>query len=202
MFLHIAVPRPLDEAFIYRCPPELEGQVSVGKRVIIPFGRQKVTGYIIDTSTTLPPTLSHKIGKKEIKPIDSILDAVPLMDETILSLCRWASEYYLFPLGMALKTALSGIPEEKELKAPKKRHDVLEIFKEEPGRISKVPASLTAHQEEALLKIRGSIEKGDFGVYLLHGITGSGKTEVYMCAIEQVVKKGKGGIVLVPEIAI
>jgi len=202
MFLHIAVPRPLEDTFIYRCPPELEGQVSVGKRVIIPFGRQRVTGYIIDTSSVLPPNLSHKIGKKEIKSIDSILDAVSLMDETILSLCRWASEYYLFPLGMALKTALSGIPEEKELKAPKKRHDVLEIFKEEPGRISKVPASLTAHQEAALLKIRGSIEKGDFGVYLLHGITGSGKTEVYMCAIEEVAKKGKGGIVLVPEIAI
>src|SRR3989337_307059 len=99
MFLHIAVPRPLDEAFIYQCPPELEGQVSVGKRVIIPFGRQKVTGYIIDTSTTLPPTLSHKIGKKAIKPIDRILDAAPLMDETMLALCRWASDYYLFPIG-------------------------------------------------------------------------------------------------------
>src|SRR3989337_1207299 len=113
MFLHVAVPRPFEDLFTYRCPPELEDQASVGKRVIAPFGKQKITGYIIDTSKELPPHHPNRISVEEIKPVYSILDPDPLIDKTMLSLCKWASEYYMFPIGMVLKTAFSGIPEGK-----------------------------------------------------------------------------------------
>src|SRR3989304_9070898 len=118
MFLRVAVPRPLEEIFVYSCPPELEEQIHAGKRVIVPFGRQRVTGYIIDISKELPSNLSPKITKVEIKPVQAVLDETPLIDDRMLRLCRWASDYYLFPLGMVLKTALSGIPEGRGLKAP------------------------------------------------------------------------------------
>ena len=201
MFLHVAVPRPLDDLFIYRCPPELEDQACAGKRVIAPFGRQKITGYIIDTSVEMPAHQSNRISAVEIKTIYSILDPDPLIDETMLSLCKWASDYYMFPLGMVLKTAFAGIPEGKAAAVSKKKFNVLDSFREVSDEVS-VPPGLTTPQKNVLLKLSDSIASGSFAVHLLHGITGSGKTEVYMSALEEVIKKGRKGIVLVPEIAI
>ncbi|REJ13631.1 MAG: primosomal protein N' [Caldibacillus debilis] len=68
----------------------------------------------------------------------------------------------------------------------------------EPSR----PHPLTPEQEEAIRPVRRAIESGEPDVFLLYGVTGSGKTEVYMHAIRQVLEKGKEAIVLVPEIAL
>ncbi len=201
MFLHVAVPRPFEDLFTYRCPPELEDQASAGKRVIAPFGKQKITGYIIGTSKELPARHPNRISAEEIKPVYSILDPAPLIDETMLSLCNWASEYYMFPIGMVLKTAFSGIPEGKAAAVSKKKFNVLDSFREVSDEVS-VPPGLTTPQKDILLKLSDSIASGSFAVHLLHGITGSGKTEVYMSALEEVIKRGRRGIVLVPEIAI
>ena len=201
MFLHVAVPRPFEDLFTYRCPPELEDQASVGKRVIAPFGKQKITGYIIDTSKELPPHHPNRISVEEIKPVYSILDPDPLIDKTMLSLCKWASEYYMFPIGMVLKTAFAGIPEGKAAAVSKKKFNIPDSFREVSDEVS-VPPGLTTPQKDVLLKLSDSITSGSFAVHLLHGITGSGKTEVYMSALEEVIKGGRRGIVLVPEIAI
>jgi len=227
MYLHIAVPRPLEDIFLYRCPSELETQVAVGKRVVVPFGRQKVTGFILGVSKEVPREFSRRSPPLEIKPIYSILDATPLIDERMIDLCRWASDYYIFPIGMVLKTALSSIPEDRELRPPKKGWSILSTFiddknpppfwtnysisssattgmeghKQTPPHSGDIPV-LTPHQEEVLSRIRDSLEKGDFAVHLLHGVTGSGKTEIYMRAIEEIAEKGMTGIVLVPEIGI
>ncbi|MCC6544820.1 MAG: primosomal protein N' [Nitrospirae bacterium] len=201
MFLHIAVPRPLDDLFIYQCPPELEDQASAGKRVIAPFGRQKITGYIIDTSVEMPANQANRISAGEVKSIHSILDTDPLIDETMLSLCKWASDYYMFPVGMVLKTAFAGIPEGKAAVVSRKKFNVLDSFREVSDGVS-APPGLTTPQKEVLHKLSDSIAGGNFAVHLLHGITGSGKTEVYMSALQEVVRKGRRGIVLVPEIAI
>jgi len=64
------------------------------------------------------------------------------------------------------------------------------------------PEELTAHQREAVTAIGSSIESGAFSAYLLFGVTGSGKTEVYIRAVEKALEKGKGAIVLVPEISL
>ncbi|MCK4752910.1 MAG: primosomal protein N' [Planctomycetes bacterium] len=61
---------------------------------------------------------------------------------------------------------------------------------------------LNEDQKKALVKINGQIDSGEFGVTLLHGVTDSGKTELYIRAIESVLKKGKGAIILLPEIAL
>ncbi len=201
MFLHVAVPRPFQDLFTYKCPPELIDQACAGKRVIAPFGRQKITGYIIDTSAELSDNKTKQVFEGDIKPVYSILDPEPLINETMLSLCRWASEYYMFPVGMVLKAALAGIPEGKEAVSPKKRINIRDSYSE-GSEMSTPPPELTISQKEILLKLSDSISAGVFSVHLLHGITGSGKTEVYMSALEEVIKRGGRGIVLVPEIAI
>lgn len=64
------------------------------------------------------------------------------------------------------------------------------------------PLNLTPEQDEALKILKGVIDEGKFSEYLLHGVTGSGKTEVYMQLIQHVIEKGKRAIVLVPEISL
>ncbi|MEN6464919.1 MAG: primosomal protein N' [Syntrophaceae bacterium] len=71
-------------------------------------------------------------------------------------------------------------------------------FHEPPGRISQ----LTAEQESSLAEIKKGIAGGVFCPFLLHGVTGSGKTEVYLSAIEEALRKGGSAIYLVPEIAL
>ncbi len=70
-----------------------------------------------------------------------------------------------------------------------------------PHKISKKP-QLTHNQQEAVKKIVDAMEKRDYQTFLLFGITGSGKTEIYLRTVEKVLNQGKGAIVLVPEISL
>lgn len=80
-----------------------------------------------------------------------------------------------------------------------KRNPLSNVEEEES---QKIPKELNQYQDKAFKEISTGIEKGDHKVYLLHGITGSGKTEVYMQSITEVLSRGKEVIYLVPEIAI
>ena len=73
---------------------------------------------------------------------------------------------------------------------------------DEMAQASSVPPALTGSQQAALEAIRAGVRQGEFSAYLLHGITGSGKTEVYLHAIAEVVEAGRTAVVLVPEISL
>ena len=96
--VEIAVGLPVRGTFTYRLT-EKTGPLSAGCRVLVPFGRRRVTGYLLGAASCEPP-------EAETKEVLAPLDAVPLLARDVLSLCRFAAGYYLYPLGEAMRTAL------------------------------------------------------------------------------------------------
>jgi len=98
----VAVDLPVDRIFSYTVAEDIKDAVSPGSRVIVPFGRRRVTGYIV--------SLSEKKSAEDLKSVEACLDREPLLDEGMISLLQWVSNYYLSPLGEVIRTALpSGI---------------------------------------------------------------------------------------------
>ncbi|MEP6741649.1 MAG: primosomal protein N' [bacterium] len=90
--------------FIYRLPSALQAIALPGSRIVVPFGRKLVTGYIVALHATLRSGTSLK--EENIKDAREILDVAPLVTAEILELSRWVSDYYLAPRGEVLKAAL------------------------------------------------------------------------------------------------
>lgn len=330
MLVQIALHIPSNQTFTYRVPPEWQKNVAVGMRAIVPFGRAKKTGVIVDIGE------SHQM-EIPLKDIISLLDTEPLFGTEELRFYRWAAEYYLYPLGKALGEILPGgekksanyiqitplgltaddhklSPTQQEIleiiknyprglttnalkKKTKSKHldhaisrlrekGLIEIHEKMTGRQAqertetliylsgdaKIPPYLTSgqnkvvnvlknqgpltypqlmhlagvergvidrlwrkrllvkkkfpisvpspmphdvltdlglgnvilndYQQRALEQIINGIEANLFSPFLLHGVTGSGKTEIYLRAIDHVLRHGGGILYLVPEIGL
>ncbi len=94
MFVEVAVNIRSPKTFFYSVPGDLETAIAVGKRVFVPFGKRSVTGYTLQCLETVP--------RGETKEIFEVMDAEPLFNEEDLRFYRWASDYYLYPLGKML----------------------------------------------------------------------------------------------------
>ncbi|MEY4591502.1 MAG: hypothetical protein RIR18_397 [Pseudomonadota bacterium] len=183
--VRVALDVPLNRLFDYRCA-DVEA-ADLGCRILVPFGTRQLVGVIVD----LPTDTAYEAG--QIRDAITILRELPPLPAEFLDLCRFASTYYQTPLGSALLQALpSGL---KKTIAPNRRK----------SRQSKHAASHTASprpilnvcQQEALEAIQ--VTKG-FAPFLLYGITGSGKTEVYLHLIEHCLARGQQVLLMVPEI--
>ncbi|HOD35284.1 MAG TPA: primosomal protein N' [Syntrophales bacterium] len=100
MFVEVAVSIRSPKTFSYEVPGDLEPEVAVGKRVLVPLGKRSVTGYIL----RVPESVS--IG--ETKKLLRVLDTDPLFSEEDLRFYQWAADYYLYPLGKMLGEILPG----------------------------------------------------------------------------------------------
>ncbi|MBI2411924.1 MAG: primosomal protein N' [Deltaproteobacteria bacterium] len=94
-FAEVAIELPIEGSFTYSIPDALKG-IGIGARVLVPFGKRTVTGYVLST-TDAPPE-----GVKGIKPLIDTLDERPIFDEARLKFYRWLSSYYFSSLGEAL----------------------------------------------------------------------------------------------------
>jgi len=99
LYIDVILPLPLDGVFTYSVPPELERQVVVGCRVLVPFGRNKTYVGIICGMGTVPSV-------SQIKPILQVLDTSPILLPSQLQLWQWMADYYLSPIGEVYKAAL------------------------------------------------------------------------------------------------
>ncbi|MGD9330541.1 MAG: primosomal protein N' [Desulfobacterales bacterium] len=98
--LEIAIALPIWKTFSYRVPPDFVTATVPGRRVLVPFGPRRVTGYV------LGPAADN--GTTELKDIVDVLDGERLFTEELIPFFRWTSEYYIYPLGEVIKGALPG----------------------------------------------------------------------------------------------
>ncbi|MFL5813795.1 MAG: primosomal protein N' [Bdellovibrionia bacterium] len=192
--LSVAIPRPVEGLFTYRLPEEMLSSVQVGGWVKVPFGRKATHAFIVE-----PPKKIHQLpaglSAESLKDVLEVSDQGVIFPKDVLELCKWAHDYYCAPLGEVLHCAAP--PAALGLKSKKQARSLGEF----EGIIRAHP--LTDPQKAALeLLEKTRLSDQPLRVSLLHGITGSGKTELYLEVARRVLAEGKGVLLLVPEIAL
>ena len=106
----VAVPRPVRRLFSYAVPDALAPRCRSGVRVLVPFGRRKLTGYLLEVHR------SEDSGDTAVplKPIEDVLDPEPVLDSGVLALARFAADYYVASLGEMIRSALPGMKADVE----------------------------------------------------------------------------------------
>ena len=177
----VAIPVPLHNTFDYLC----KEKVCIGSRVKVPFGSKKVTGIVI----------SHKDKSSfsKLREVEEVIDHEALLSKEILEFLSWSANYYHHPIGEVLSNAIP-----KNLRNGKPA--LIKKTSEAEVKVSSTDIQPTNEQSFAINEVLKS--SSEFNGFLLHGVTGSGKTEVYLSITEQLLKKGKQVLVLVPEIGL
>lgn len=265
MFANIIVDithEKLDKIFQYRVPSHMEGELSIGMEVLVPFGKgnRMTKGYVVDFSENCDYDLS------KVKEIAEISRKGMAIEGKLVALAAWMKENYGGTMIQALKTVLP-IKQKEQAKVKKKVRLLLNeeegktkldfyLHKNQKARARLLAALLdepvldyelinkklnitlnvvraleeqgvlsieseqvyrnpiqnrkqqekdiyyTVEQKNAIECFWGDYQRQQYGTYLIHGVTGSGKTEVYMEMIARVAAKGRQAIVLIPEIAL
>lgn len=103
-YAEVAIPVHVFQTFTYQLPAALRADARLGARLLVPFGRKLVTGYIVALLDELDPAV--ELDPAAIKPAEELLDAEPLLTPEVLEISRWIAEYYAAPWGEVLKAAL------------------------------------------------------------------------------------------------
>jgi primosomal protein N' (replication factor Y) len=249
LILRIALDVPLPRLFDYRCDEAT--RADIGYRVVVPFGKRRLVGMIVDTAG------ESTIANAHLRPVERILREIPPLPRDWLALAEFCSAYYHRPLGEVVGSALPPLlrttrptsppepdhyeitsagrnalaatpPRSKRLRALLQRLTAGPAARTElRGLVSGIgpllqqtlksrwvvavsPAraqpwfapghELNPEQRQAVQSLRQCLDR--FRVNLLFGVTGSGKTEIYLHLIAEVIARGKQALVLVPEIAL
>src|SRR3990170_4235974 len=211
VYCDVALPVPLHETFTYHLPPQLRQQVCVGGRVVVPFRQRKLVGIV--TALTAEPRYAAPL-----RDVLEVVDTEPLLPPLLAELARWMTDYYQAPAGEIFRVMLPlhgefaqrerarlrplGVErlQEVERRRPREKSAAPILFEGDWGRDT-VPV-LTSQQQRALEEIEQLLAAGGFASVVLHGVTGSGKTEVYLRAIQVCLDRGRTALLLVPEIAL
>ena len=179
-FYDVAVNRPLPQLFTY----ESSKAIQIGSRVKILFGKKELLGIVLRKSSQ--PEFQTNL-------ILDVLDDQALFSRHQLELLQWAADYYKHPKGEAVHNFIPPYLKKLGNTFPNKIT--------EPVRCSttKSNLSLTKEQKIAIANIQKITR---FNTHVLQGVTGSGKTEVYLKAIESILNKKQSVLVLVPEISL
>ena len=171
---------PFEGEFTYSVPEKMEDEAKFGRRVMVPFGRAKKTAFIIKEIYTKPEV------EFEIKDIDRVVDKEEVFNKDLLDTAVWMSNMYLSPVGVNLSSMIPSGRRESE------SSPFFNISSFSPVE------NLTEDQERALSRIRSFSSD----MFYLYGVTGSGKSEVYLRRAEDVIRSGKQVLYMVPEITL
>ena len=179
----------VDRAFTYRVPEELMDKISIGSRVSVPFGRSTKKGYVTELISRAD------FDEERIRDVGSLLpDAVDAREE-ILKIALFMAERYGSTFNAALKAAL---PVKRSIRKNSRQKDPARTLEELCGEDRLLPGEMNSEQKAAYEGILSETGRP----CLLFGITGSGKTLVYIRLVEEMIRQGKGSIVLIPEISL
>jgi primosomal protein N' (replication factor Y) len=179
--IEVAISVPLYQTFDYLCsqsPP-------VGGRVKVPFRRKKVLGIVL--------SIKKESAFDTLKTVETVLDDTAILDSATLNFLFWAAKYYHHPIGEVLINAL---PKNLRLGKPP-------VIKKELNPIKQtVPAKFKPNPEQIEVINKILSKQQHYQSFLLHGVTGSGKTEVYLNLAQTLLAQNKQILVLVPEIGL
>ncbi len=192
MIVDVVVPYRVNQSFHYKLDQTIAPNIGEGSVVEVSLGSKKTHAFVIGLQD------SSDVPDEKLKSISKILQEEPVFSQNMLKFLRWTSDYYCHPLGEVFDAAIPRQLLKPKKEKTRKKANVTSDFSFLPrGKVDK--PILTEEQDRAVSEILSPTENRPF---LLHGITGSGKTEVYLQVLEALLSQGKGGIILVPEIAL
>lgn len=189
----VAIPLPIENTFSYLLSSDQVPKAKIGVRVRVPFKNREVIGFLVGFRGSPPD--------QKMKRVLEVTDDEPVLSDRTLRLTQWLSQYYFSSWGEAIEAAVPKWVKRGKRWKPEPASG--ESQKHEPMEVPPaVEWTLTPEQEKAFGVIRSALQEKNPRPILLYGVTGSGKTELYIRAIKEVLAQGKGAIVLVPEIAL
>lgn len=188
----VILPLAIRDCYTYSVPDDLP-LPAAGTRVLVPLMKKEVRGVVLRAHTE--PVEDAFVQK--IRPVIAMLDSAPMISPEQLALWKWMSGYYMCALGEVMAAALPG-GLDKRLTNPPKRRRVLSIPYDGP---IESMHDLSSAQSKSVESI-GTFWNNGKDIVLLHGVTSSGKTDIYIHLIEAQLKAGKNVLYLVPEIAL
>ncbi|MBX7143748.1 MAG: primosomal protein N' [Oligoflexia bacterium] len=256
--VNIVIP-PLPQAYTYAVPEEIEQDVEIGSRVVVPLGKRHAHGYVV-SKFPLTEEREQSLADIKLKPVSTDGKGRPCFSVSQLRFFEWIAKYYgdslanvidvaippIAPrkfqrlvqlIGLSSSASLRGALQRKIVerlqheKQPLPMEALTREFRGAPAAVralaaaqivlvteaelvdqylpstqaprwAKTEVKLTAQQRDALGILSKALCAETYSPFLLHGVTGSGKTEVYIEAIREVLTLGKSALVIVPEIAL
>lgn len=191
-YIDVILPLAIRDCYTYSVPDGFSIPAP-GTRVIVPLMKKEVRGVVLRVHTE--PIDPSWIAK--IRPISSIADTAPSVSPEQLALWQWMSSYYMCTLGEVMAAALPGGLDKRLTNPPKRRRTSIAPY---TGPVESSHA-LSEIQDKSVDEIETFWSSGR-DIVLLHGVTSSGKTDIYIHLIEKQLAAGKNVLYLVPEIAL
>lgn len=192
--LSIALPTPLLRLFDY-LPPEAidKSELKPGIRVKVPFRGRTLIGVLVAVKN------QSDLAYEKLKSVLEMIDDEPIFSADVYKLCQFAATYYHHSLGEVFASAMPSLLR-KGYNCKSNNETSESKPKVENNIVNDKPIILNVAQQKALDMILAT--QDTFKTFLLDGVTGSGKTEIYLRAIDQVLTRNKQVLVLIPEISL
>ena len=182
-YYDVAIPIPIRETFTYEC----KESIQVGSRVLVEFRKKKVVGHIVKAVSKKPNFYTIQISE--------ILDEEPIFKSNDIDILFWLADYYQHPIGEVFDTFCP-----PTLRKPVKRNIHSRNIQSEYKAFSNDKKVTLNKEQVESLEILNKLD--GFDPCLLYGVTGSGKTEIYLRLTDTYLTKGKSVLILVPEISL
>lgn len=191
------------ETFSYSILKEMEGDIKVGSIVNVQFGKQNIRGVakeILNPKSEILNNSQIKNQKYKLKYIKSF-NSIFSIPYSYIDIAKWISQYYFCSLGEAIELFLP-----PAIKNPRSQDTITPSTSLGAGKKQDTNKfqikNLNSEQEKIFIDLKKSLFSKTKKPALIYGVTGSGKTEIYIKLAQEVLKQGKQVVVLVPEIVL